>query len=125
MTKQERIKKCQFILLNSQKGQSLIESLILSFALITILKFILITFWLFISLLWIEHQLYQGIVCKAQQKTEILCKQKIRQEIKKLNRLGKIKQLQFFQFQNIYKGKLIWTFYKQNFIIKQSLILPQ
>ena len=108
----------------SQKGQSLIETLVLSLVLITLLKFILIIFWLFINLLWMEHQLYQGIICKAQQKNDLLCKQKILQEIKKLNPLGKIKNLKIYQLQNVYKGELIWNFYKKDFLIKQSLILP-
>ena len=112
-------------LLRDQKGQNLIESLILSLVLITVLKFIFIIFWLFISLLWMEHQLYQGLICKAEQKKESLCKQKILQEIKKLNPLGKIKELKIDKTKNIYKGELLWIFYKQNFTIKQNLILPQ
>ena len=72
-----------------------------------------------------EHQLYQGIVCVAQQKKKVLCKQKIGQEIKKLNPLGKVQSLKIKQRQNIYKGELLWVFYKQNFLIKQNLTLPQ
>ena len=72
-----------------------------------------------------EHQLYQGIVCIAKQKKEILCKQKVLQEIKKLNSLGKIQNLKLKQAQNTYKGELLWNFYKQDFLIKQNLILPQ
>ena len=72
-----------------------------------------------------KHQLYQGILCIAKQKKEVLCKQKIGQEIKKLNPLGTIKTLKIKQTPNIYKGELLWNFYKQDFLIKQSLILPQ
>ncbi|MCZ0932555.1 MAG: hypothetical protein OXJ52_05325 [Oligoflexia bacterium] len=127
MSKQERIKTIPFGQLkrNCCKGQSLVEALILSLVLITITKIILTVCWLFISALWLEHQLYQGILCTAKQKKEVLCKQKIGQEIKKLNPLGKIQSLKIKRTQNTYKGELLWNFYKQDFLIKQSLILPQ
>ena len=85
----------------------------------------LAVFWIFINLLWLEHQLYQGILCIAQQKQKILCKQKALQEIKKLNPLGKIQNLKMKQTKKEYKGEILWHFYKKTFVIKQSLILPQ
>ena len=127
MSKQEGIKLTRLCQKKSrcQKGQGLIETLILSLVLIIIIKFILAVFWIFISSLWMEHQLYQGVLCVAQQKETTLCKQKALQKIKQLSSLGKIQDLTIKQAQNKYKGEMLWNFYKQNFVIKQSLTLPQ
>ena len=127
MLKQESKTKIQFDFFkrNCQKGQGLIETLIFSLALVTAIKLTLAVCWIFMSLLWIEHQLYQGALCIAQQKTKILCKHKVLQKIKLLNPLGKIQGLSFTKNQNTYKGELLWSFYRQNFLIRQSLTLPQ
>ena len=109
---------------NSQKGQSVIEFMIISLAIISLIKGILILFWIFISLLWIEHQLYQGLICAAQQKNINLCERITAQQIKKLNSLGVIKSLKLKKFKKDWKGKAQWSFYKKNFFIKQSLSLP-
>ena len=125
MSKQERIQPIKINALKNQKGQSLIETAILSLVLIAITKLILIIFWIFISILWMEHQLYQGILCSASQKNKMICKQDVLQKIKKLSPLGKIQFLQIKKIQNKYKGEMLWIFYNQKFSIKQSLILPQ
>ena len=109
---------------NSKKGQSLIEFMILSLALISLIKGILILFWIFISLIWIEHHLYQGLICSAQQKNINFCKNLSLQQIKKLNHLGVIKSLKLTHFKKHWKGEAQWHFYKQNFFIRQSLSLP-
>lgn len=107
-----------------QKGQSFVETLILTLTLIILVKFILLIFWVFINTLWMEHQLYQGLVCVAQQKKISQCKHTSLAQIKKLNTLGIIKSLNFKNFQNKWKGELQWHFYKRDFPIKQILSLP-
>ena len=109
---------------NCQKGQSFIEFMIFSLAMISLIKGILILFWIFISFLWIEHQLYQGLICSAQQNNIPFCKNLTRKEIKKLNPLGIIKSLEFYKFNKHWKGEVQWHFYKKNFFIQQSFHLP-
>ena len=109
---------------NLQKGQSLVEFMILSLALISLIKGTLFLFWIVISLLWMEHQLYQGLVCAAQQKNLKACEAIALQEIKKLNPLGVIKSLKIRNLQKIWKGEILWSFYKKDFVIRQSLSLP-
>ena len=106
------------------KGQGLLEALILSLALITLIYCTLLFFWMGTSLLWIEHQLYQGIVCVAEQKELNLCKQRVLKQINKLNSVGVIKALKIQNFQNQWKGEILWNFYKKDFMIQQSLSLP-
>lgn len=109
---------------NLQKGQSIVELMFISLAVIVLIKSILILFWIVISLLWMEHQLYQGLVCAAQQKNTKLCESITIQQIKKLNPLGAIKFLKIKKFKDAWKGEIQWHFYKRNFFIKQSLSLP-
>ena len=108
-----------------QNGQSLIEVLILSLALITMVQLTLVIFWIGTNILWIEHQLYQGLVCAAQHKKIYLCRETILKQINKLNPLGAIQSLKIKHFQNEWKGEIVWAFYKKNFLIQQTLSLPQ
>ena len=105
----------------NQTGQTLIEALVFFLALIVMTNIILILFWIFVNLLWMEHQLYQGILCVAQQKELFVCEHNVLTNIKKLNDLGDLKSLNLKPNQ----GELLWKFYKQDFLIKQSLSLPQ
>ena len=109
---------------NFQKGQSIVEMLIVSLALISLIKGILIFFWISLSLLWMEHQLYQGLICSAQKKSLKLCEDRVKQQIQRLNPLGKIKSLKIKNFTENWKGEIQWHFYKKDFFIKQSLNLP-
>ena len=105
---------------SSQKGQSFVETLIFTLTLTILVKLILLIFWIFTTTLWIEHQLYQALVCVAQQKKMSQCKHTALTQIKKLNVLGTINSLNFKIFQNKWKGELQWHFYKRNFLIKTN-----
>ncbi len=111
--------------ISEQTGQSFVEALIFSLTLIMLIKLILLLFWIWTSVLWIEHQLYQGIVCMAQQKEANQCKQNTLKQIQKLTPLGTIKSLNIKNFQNEWKGYVQWHFYKKDFFIRQTLNLPQ
>ena len=108
-----------------KKGQSFIETLILALSLMLLIQGTLLIFWIGVNILWMEHQLYQGLLCTAQQKEIEQCKYNTLKQIKKLNSLGTIKSLKIKEFQNEWKGEIQWTFYKKNFYIKQNFILPQ
>ncbi len=108
-----------------QKGQSLIEALILSWALISLMSLVLLIFWIWTNIIWIEHQLYQGLICAAQQKDMRFCKEALLSQIKKFNPPGRIKFLKIKNFQNQWKGEIIWIFYNKKFSIQQILSLPR
>ena len=81
------------IIQSCQKGQSLVETLIISLGLIALVKLSFILCWIFINILWMEHQLYQGLVCFAQQKKLEQCQYRVLRQIEKLDTLGTIKSL--------------------------------
>lgn len=109
---------------NSQRGQGLIETLILSLCFTILIHTSLLIFWIGVNVVWIEHQLYQGILCFAQHREERQCKEKVLEQIKRLNSLGKITTLQIKNFQKNWEGKIIWNFYGRSFLIQQNFILP-
>lgn len=108
----------------NQKGQGLIEVLILSPVLIILFQFILLVFWIGVNVLWMEHQLYQGILCVAQKKDIQLCKMKVTQQIKRFNTVENIQSVKINHFNNEWKGEIIWNIYKKKFFIQQNLHLP-
>lgn len=110
---------------NKTSGQGFIELMLLSLILISSIKYILIFFWICISVLWMEHHLYQGLICAAQQKPIEICKALVKQKIKILQPLGAIMSLNITNIQHRWKGGLQWSFYKKRFFITQSLALPQ
>ncbi|MBC6414979.1 MAG: hypothetical protein GDA46_01110 [Bdellovibrionales bacterium] len=104
----------------SQKGQALVEMAVISFVLIGFIQILLKLAWMFINLIWIEHQLYQAVLCLAQQKEKQICETILLRDIKKLNKGVKISSVNL----SPEKGKLLWHFYKKDFLIKQDLKLP-
>lgn len=108
----------------NKKGQSLIEFTIVILSLISLIQCVFMLFWIFTSLLWMEHQLYQGLICSAQQKEISECKTQIKMQIKRLNPLGTIQSLKIKNIQRAWKGEIKWHFFKRDFFIKQSLSLP-
>lgn len=106
---------------NLSKGQTLIETLILSLVFIGLTQFIMFLCWMFINFIWIEHQLYQAILCIAQQKERRVCESHLINNINKLGHLGEVSSFHI----DSKKGRLLWRFYKYNFLIKQNLNLSQ
>ena len=113
-------KLCHFLHFDSQsqRGQSLIEVLLVFFFLGLCLPTLLSVSWILIQKIWIEHQLYQAVVCMAEQYPKIQCESQLREKIKALSPLGELKSLILSEK----KGELVWSFYKQNWTIKQNLM---
>lgn len=106
-------------------GQSLIEALVISLVLIAMFQLVFFVFWIGTNILWLEHQLYQGMICTAQGKSIHFCERKALKEIQKLKSGGKVHSLKIRGFENKWKGELLWQFYKKNFFIKQNLLLKK
>ena len=113
----------QQVQMGNKKGQSNIEVALLSFILIVLIKGSLVLFWIFTNFLWVEHQLYQGLICRAEKKATAVCKMKVLTNIKKLNKSGDFININLTGFDNKWKGSIKWKFYKWAFSIKSHLDL--
>ena len=105
-------------------GQSVIEVLGICLSLILILKGILVVFWLTAGSLWVDHQLYQKLICLAEGRPQILCQERLIKNIKTLHPMGTLTHSQMRKGKNLWKGKIKWTFYGVNKNSHQQLILP-
>ncbi len=109
--------------MGNKKGQGNVEVALLSFILIVLIKGSLVLFWIFTNFLWIEHQLYQSLVCGAEKRQISMCKTKALNNIKKLNKVGDFTEFKVIDFNNQWKGSIKWRFYKWTFSIKSHLNL--
>ena len=109
--------------MKNKKGQGVIEMILFSFALIISINLSMILFWILANKLWTEHSLYQGLICRAEKKPMIVCKQQILKNMKKLNKIGSFKELKLTNFQNEWKGSIEWEFFKKVILIKSHLNL--
>ena len=122
--KQNKIKSEKRKIL-SQTGQTVVETLGLSLALTALVYLSWLLFWMGINILWIEHQLYQGLLCAAQHKEESLCKKTTLKQIKRLTVLGSVSLLKIKGYQKEWEGEILWRFQNINFLIRQNLSLPR
>ena len=107
-----------------KKGQSLMEMLVVSVLFISLIQIIFILFWIFVSRMWIEHQLYQGILCVARQQKPSVCKLMVLQKIYTLNPVGRVKEIRIRQIHTEWKGYVRWRIYRSFFFIQQTVRLP-
>lgn len=92
-------------------GQSVIEVLGVCLSLILLLKGILLVFWLTAGSLWVDHQLYQKLVCLAEGRSQALCREKLITNIKALHPMGVVTHFQTDKRRNLWTGKIKWTLY--------------
>ena len=97
----------------------MLEFLFISIVFISIIHFIFVLAWLFINKIWIEHHLYQAIVCVAEEREKSFCSNRLLKNIKSLNPKSEIKDLTF----NKTQGEIIWRFYNKDFVIRQNFKL--
>lgn len=105
------------------KGQSSLEALLISLLVFVLMKGVFVVFWVFIQFLWIDHNLYQGLVCRATKQKKAYCHKEVLEKIATFNVIGQIKNLELKQFNKVWKGSAHWDFYKWNFKIKNQLDL--
>ena len=117
-------KKLKLLALYGKKGQSLVETLVFCLALSFLTQAVLLFFLTAVSFIYMEHQLYQGILCAARGEGAHYCKTKALEQIKKFNPAGQVIFLKINHFQKEGKGVIKWRFLKTNFFIRQTLRLP-
>ena len=112
-------------MIKKQAGQGTVETLILFTTLVLMFKGGLMLFWLLIGNLWMDHQLYQHLICRAQGQKEIFCVRQLLMKTEKLISKENIKDIQVIhQSRNVWKGSLNWKIFKFSIPIKQTLELP-
>ena len=110
--------------MKQRSGQSVIEVFCICLSLILILKGMFVVFWLTAGSLWMDHQLYQKLICLAEGRPQALCREKLIKNIKTLHPMGTLTHSQMRKGQNLWKGKIKWTLYGVKKDSYQQLILP-
>ena len=109
---------------NSQRGQSLVECLLLFVTTSLLIKTALLLFLLVTHKIWIKHQLYQSLVCVAKEKKENICKKELIKNVKQLSQIGKIKNIKIINKDRQAKGYLKWEVHRLNLKIHSRFYLP-
>ena len=111
-------------MIRNQKGQALIETVVISLTWFLLIKGMVMMFILVSSSLWIQHSLYQGLVCLAEGRNAPRCKESLVTNIKKGIPLGKINDVHLQGNFEHWSGTLNWNFYKWKWNFKERLVLP-
>ncbi|MDE0519011.1 MAG: hypothetical protein OXH36_05610, partial [Bdellovibrionales bacterium] len=74
--------------------------------------------------LWMDHQLYQSLICLAKGEKQRNCKNQMREKIKIFLWMGKLKNIHFYKEEKKWKGMFTWqaAFWKVSF--KKTILLP-
>ena len=105
-------------------GQSVIEVLSVCLSLILLLKGILLVFWFTAGSLWVDHQLYQKLICRAEGRSQTLCRKKLIKNIKAIHPAGSVIHFQMDRGRGFWSGKIKWTLYGIHKDSRQRLTLP-
>ena len=112
------------MIIKKQTGQGSIETLALLTTFILTIKGGLMLFWLLAGHLWMDHQLYQHLVCRAQGQMEALCTEKLLKESKRFIFTGAVKNIKIRRQNNSWKGSLDWNIRGFSIPIIRTLKLP-
>ena len=111
-------------MIQNQKGQAFVETTIVMLTMILLIKLTMVLFLFIFSSLWIQHSLYQGLVCLAEGREVSYCKENIKTQIKRVVPLGHIQNIKLLEKHNNSLGSLTWFFYKKNWHFTQDFVLP-
>ena len=106
------------------KGQSVIEVSCVLLGLILALKGMFLVFQLTAGALWVDHQVYQHLICLAEGRSQTFCREKLIKTIIKFNPAGAVSRLQVKKGMNRWEGRVKWTVYGVSRRSGQTLILP-
>ena len=106
------------------KGQSVIEMSCVLLGLTLALKGMFLVFQLIAGALWLDHQVYQHLICLAEGRPQVFCQEKLIRNITKFNPAGTVSRLQMKKGVNRWEGRVKWTLYGVSRQSGQKLILP-
>jgi hypothetical protein len=106
------------------KGQVLLEALILLPLISTCFILCLLFFHVHAQHLWMDHQLYQSLICLSKGETRQHCKRKMEKKIKSFLWMGRLNNIQFKKGGNVWAGSFNWEggFWKIRF--RKRINLP-
>ena len=108
----------------ASRGQTILEFLAMLALLIFSLKGGLLLLWILTGRLYLDHQLYQLLVCRAKGQTENICSARFLKESRKFVLKGKITDIKISRQRRLYKGSLIWNVTNLKIPVRQTFKTP-
>ena len=105
-------------------GQTILEFLALLALLIFSLKGGLLLLWILTGRLWLDHQLYQNLLCRAKGQAENICSERFLRESRKLVLKGQITDIKISRQRRLYKGSLVWNIKNLKIPVRQTFKTP-
>lgn len=102
-------------ILNKKSGQALIEALLVLPLVCASFSVCLLFFHVHAQYLWMDHHLYQALICLAKGKKD--CKDNMTKNIKSFLWVGQLNDIQFKTTENKWSGTFTWQtlFWKISF----------
>ena len=89
-------------------GQAVVEALVLLPLVCVCFILCLFFFQIHAQHLWMDHQLYQSLICLAKGKAKRNCENQMQKKIKTFLWMGELKNIQFYKKENEWKGVFTW-----------------
>ena len=105
-------------------GQSVIEVSGVCLSLLLLLKGIGLVFQLTAGSIWVDHHLYQHLICRAEGRSRALCRKRLIRNIKALYPGGAVTRFRAEKEGGVWKGEIKWTLYGIQRDSRERLILP-
>lgn len=111
-------------MIQNQEGQALVETTVVISAMFLLTKFIIVLFVIIFSSIWIQHSLYQALICLAEGRSQSYCEKNLTSSINNILPFGQTQDIKWIRNAREWKGSLNWQFYNKNWNFKQEFILP-
>ncbi len=110
-------------------GQALGETLVLLPLAVSCFILCFLFFHVHAQHLWMDHQLYQSLVCLAKGQTKPHCENQMEKKIETFLWTGRLQNIQFYKKENEWKGSFIWNTkfwriqFRQKLQLKKGVLL--
>lgn len=95
-------------LYKKRSGQAVIETMVLLPLVTAGFMLCFLFFHVHAQHLWMDHQLYQALICLAKGKTKANCETQMKKKIKSFLWFGKLQNIQFHAREKKWTASLIW-----------------
>ena len=109
--------------LNKKSGQALIETLLILPLICACFSVCLLSFHVHAQYLWMDHHLYQALICLAKGKKD--CKDNMTKKIKSFLWAGSLNNIQFKTTENKWSGTFTWQTFLWKIPFKKHLKLGE
>ena len=94
--------------MKTKKGQALTEALMAGPVVIACFVLCIGLFHGYTQQLWIDHQLYQSLICLAKGESQSRCAKTMKQKIKAFLWIGKLKNIKLYKQEEKWSGSFTW-----------------